>query len=95
VSHVCRCAQDGSLGRLRAVAEKRGWPYTDFGLPRDFVQENLPAGGRLIVLRADGHPSAVIHGVIHDTFDSSEGGRASIVGYWTLPDPPDPPESWR
>jgi hypothetical protein len=82
--HICSCARDGSLAALRRVAAQRGWPYTAFWPPRDFVIENLPAAHSLIVLRVDGHPSAVLDGVIHDIFDSSEGGRALIMGYWTL-----------
>ncbi|HVQ84641.1 MAG TPA: hypothetical protein VMS84_07805 [Mycobacterium sp.] len=84
MTHVCTCAQDGSLGRLREIAREGGWPYVQFPFAVDFVQENLPAAHSLIVLRADGHPSAVVDGVIHDIFDPSEGGTAKIVGYWRL-----------
>jgi hypothetical protein len=82
--HVCQCAQDGSLSALRKIAKESGWPYVEFAFPVDFVQENLPAAHSLIVLRVDGHPSAIRDGVIHDTFDSSEGGKAKIMGYWRI-----------
>jgi hypothetical protein len=82
--HVCTCAQDGSLAAMRKVMADMGHPYIEFASPRDFVQENLPAAHSLIVLRQDGHPSAVVDGVICDTFDASEGGTALIVGFWKI-----------
>ena len=82
--HTCQCAQDGSLARLREIARERGWPYVQFHPPVEFVQENLPTAHSLIVERIDGHPSAVLDGAIHDTFDSSDGGEALIVGYWRI-----------
>jgi hypothetical protein len=84
MTHVCQCAQDGSLSALRKIAKDSGWPYVQFPFAVDFVQENLPAAKSLIVLRQDGHPTAVVDGVIHDTFDPSEGGKAMIVGYWKI-----------
>lgn len=44
-------------------------------------REEVP-GGRVIV-RVSKHLVAVIHGVIHDTFDPSRDGTRAVYGYWT------------
>jgi hypothetical protein len=82
--HHCTCATDGSLERMRKIMAEQGYPYIQFAAPVLFIEENLPAAHRLIVERIDGHPSAVVDGVIHDIFDSSEGGTALVVGYWRI-----------
>lgn len=45
-------------------------------------EEELPKG-RLIV-RLSRHLSAVIDGVINDTFDCSRNGTRCVYGYWSL-----------
>lgn len=42
--------------------------------------KELPAGR--IIADMDGHVSAVIDGVIHDTWDASNGGETPVLGYW-------------
>ncbi len=43
----------------------------------------LPAG-RLVVSLSK-HMTAVIDGVIHDTYDPSRGGTRCVYGYWREP----------
>ena len=54
---------------------------------RYFVQEAIPLRGRIIVLLHD-HVSAVIDGVIHDTYHPAEATTAApcvrLHGYWRL-----------
>jgi hypothetical protein len=45
-------------------------------------RDALPKG-RLVVW-IDGHLCAVIDGVLHDTYDSSQGGTERVRGYWVL-----------
>jgi len=40
--------------------------------------------GRLVV-SVSGHLTAVINGIIHDTFDCSRDGTRCVYGYWELP----------
>ena len=42
----------------------------------------LPAGR--LVCQVSKHSVAVIDGVIHDTYDSSRGGKRCVYGYWEL-----------
>jgi len=44
--------------------------------------EELPPGR--LVCKVSKHYVAVIDGVIHDTHDSSRGGRRCVYGYWRL-----------
>lgn len=48
--------------------------------------EELPAG-RLVVAVSK-HYTAMIDGVIHDTFDPSRGGTRCVYGYWVYVDRP-------
>lgn len=45
--------------------------------------DELP-GGRLVA-RLSRHETAVIDGVLHDTYDCSREGTRCVYGYWTLP----------
>lgn len=56
----------------RAIAIATGRPYRD---------------GRIIV-RLSRHISAVIDGVIHDTYDPSRDGTRCVYGYWKPSDQP-------
>jgi hypothetical protein len=47
--------------------------------------DELP-NGRLVV-HTSRHSTAVIDGVIHDTYDPSRGGNRCVYGYWKLADP--------
>ena len=47
--------------------------------------DELPSG-RLLV-KVSSHMTAVIDGVIHDTFDCGKGGRKHVKGYWSAPSP--------
>jgi hypothetical protein len=47
------------------------------------AQGELP-GGRIIV-QLSGHISAVIGGVVHDTYDPGRDGTRCVYGYWLLP----------
>lgn len=42
--------------------------------------DELPAGRLVVALSR--HLSAVVDGVIHDTFDPSRGGTRCVYGYW-------------
>jgi len=45
--------------------------------------DELPSG--VIVARLTRHLSAVIDGVVHDTFDPSRDGTRCVYGYWEFP----------
>lgn len=44
----------------------------------------LPMGR--LVLRLSKHLAAVIHGVLHDTYDCSRDGTRCVYGYWEVPE---------
>lgn len=62
----------------------------------DWMATTLPNGNAVTMLRPDelpmgrlvvaiqGHYSAVLDGVLHDTFDASREGKAAVYGYWML-----------
>lgn len=62
-----------------------GWKYVPAKKYGEHYNMHLNAkelpGGR-IVADMDGHVSAVIDGVIHDTWDPSNGGETPVLGYW-------------
>lgn len=43
----------------------------------------IPMSGR-IVCNVSGHITAVIDGVINDTYDPSRGGKRCVYGYWVF-----------
>lgn len=43
--------------------------------------DELPPGR--LILRLSKHLTAMIHGVIHDTYDPSRDGTRCVYGYWT------------
>ncbi len=68
-----------------------GWEWTPTVFIGSGCQVHLKAGelpmGRLLV-RASKHLTAVLYGVIHDTFDPSRRGTRCVYGYW------EPSASW-
>ena len=64
-----------------------GWRWTQTtGMVSNSFYVHLREGqlppGRIIA-RIPNHVTAVIDGVIHDTFDPSEGGHRGVIGYWS------------
>ena len=45
--------------------------------------EELPAGR--VIVKLSKHVTAVLDGVVHDTYDPSRGGTRCVYGYWTAP----------
>lgn len=73
----------------RRVIESLGWVWTPTmqvgqGCKVHLRADELPKG-RLIV-SVSRHLTAVIDGVIHDTYDCSRGGTRCVYGYWRAPD---------
>ena len=64
-----------------------GWDYHPFRDPVRFALRRVPAGRIVVQLHSSRHVCAAIDRVIHDTDDCSDGGRATMAGYWT-PKPP-------
>lgn len=63
-----------------------GWKWTPTmrvgsGCKVHLRADELPKGR--IIARVSGHLVAVIDGVIHDTHDSSRGGKRCVYGYWS------------
>ena len=70
----------------RRYLKQRGWSYTPTmaigqGCKVHLRAEELPKG-RLIV-QVSKHLTAVIDGVIHDTYDPSRQGTRCVYGYWS------------
>jgi hypothetical protein len=70
---------------IRRYMEKIGWVW----VPTMFIgqgckvhlrADELPAGR--IVISLSKHVTAVIDGVIHDTYDPSRDGTRCVYGYW-------------
>ena len=68
--------------------ESLGWVWTPTmkigsGCKVHLRSHELPKG-RLVVSLSK-HSSAVIDGVVHDTYDPSRGGTRCVYGYWRAP----------
>ena len=78
----------------RLIAELGGtWtPCMEIGsgVTVHVAMHELPPGR--LVLRLSKHFSAVIDGVLHDTFDPSRGGSRAVYGYWRFEEPEPGPE---
>ena len=64
---------------------REGWKWTPCvtigsGCKVHLRSEELPGG--TIIVRLSRHISAVINGVIHDTFNPSREGTRCVYGYW-------------
>lgn len=78
--------RDGVPRRLydRWLAD-RGWQWVPTmgigtGCTVHLVAAELPSG--VLIVRLSRHLTAVIDGMIHDTFDPSRGGTRCVYGYW-------------
>lgn len=80
-------ARTGVYGpTLRRYMESIGWKWTPTmgigsGCTVHLRADELPAGRLLVHLSR--HETAVIDGVIHDTFDPSRDGTRCVYGYWS------------
>ena len=72
----------------RQLADALGWVWT----PTMFIgsgcrvhlrTDELPDGR--LVAQVSKHTTAVVDGVIHDTYDPSRDGTRCVYGYWTAP----------
>lgn len=69
----------------RSYLSTLGWafyPTMEFGkgCTVHLREDELPKGR--IIVKLSKHLSAVIDGVIHDTYDPSRGGTRCVYGYW-------------
>lgn len=69
---------------IKRYLERKGWLWTaTMGIGTGctvHVREELPEGR--LILNLSKHVTAVIDGVIHDTYDPSRGGTRCVYGYW-------------
>jgi hypothetical protein len=73
----------------KRLMEKLGATWTPTmligsGCKVHLCREELPSGR--IVASVSRHVVAVIDGVVHDTHDSTRGGKRCVYGYWTFPE---------
>lgn len=73
------------IATIRKIMADLGWKWVPkmqvgFGCHTHLRSQELPAG-RLVV-SVSGHETAVIDGVLHDTFDCSRGGSRCVYGYY-------------
>lgn len=71
------------------LVEEMGWLWTPTmsigsGTTVHLRADELPAGR--LVARVTKHTTAVVGGVIHDTYDPSRDGTRAVYGYWTVPE---------
>lgn len=67
------------------LIEKLGWKWIPTmkigsGCKVHLKKDELPSGR--IIVKVSGHLTAVIDGVIHDTYDPSRDGTRCVYGYW-------------
>lgn len=72
---------------LRRYMAELGWTWhptmgIGTGTRVHLKADELPSG-RLIV-SCSGHLTAVIDGVVHDTYDPRRGGTRAVYGYWSM-----------
>lgn len=73
---------------MRRLLADLGWEWTPTmtigsGCTVHVREDELPSGRLILALSK--HYAAVIHGVLHDTFDSSRDGTRCVYGYWRKP----------
>lgn len=76
----------------RLLVSEWGWSWTPTmqigsGTRVHLRADELPAGR--IVARLSKHTTAVVDGVVHDTYDPSREGTRAVYGYWTVPEEAD------
>lgn len=74
---------------IRKVMDGMGWKFVPTigigtGCRVHLRADELPAGNLLV--NVSGHITAVINGVIHDTYDCSRDGTRCVYGYWIKDD---------
>ena len=76
---------DNEMQLTREYLAGLGWEWTPTMRVGSGCTVHLRASelrpGRLVV-RVAGHLTAVIHGVLHDTYDCSRDGTRCVYGYW-------------
>ena len=70
---------------IRRYLESVGWVWVPTmhigsGCQMHLRADELPAGR--LVIRCSKHITAMIDGIIHDTFDPSRNGTRCVYGYW-------------
>ncbi|WP_373120721.1 hypothetical protein [Mycobacterium marinum] len=82
-------ADDGlQIAVVRRVLESElGWEYHDLYTQPTFELDRLPMGSVVVMLASQPHLCAVVDRVLYDTYDSTEGGQATLFSYWTPPPP--------
>lgn len=73
---------------IRRYLTALGWRWTPTmhigsGTTVHVRADELPPGH--LILSCSGHYTAMIDGVIHDTFDPSRDGTRCVYGYWQAP----------
>lgn len=73
-------------GIYKAYLESIGWQWTPTmfvgrGCTTHLSSDDLPDG--TLIVRVSKHLTAIIDGVIHDTFDPSREGNRCVYGYYT------------
>lgn len=83
-------ARDGVYTRTakKLLEQEYGWEWhptmgIGTGCKVHVREEELPYGR--LVLNLSRHFTAVIDGVLHDTYDCSRDGTRCVYGYWTEP----------
>ena len=91
LSKYRRIKSSASMGVYRATTKKLmaslGWTWhptmgIGTGCRVHLRDGEIPMKGRLVV-QLSRHLTAVIDGVIHDTFNPARGGTRCVYGYWT------------
>lgn len=85
--HAKSSARTGvRITTIRRIMADLGWKWTPTmqigsGCKTHLCAEELPAG-RLVV-SVSGHETAVIDGVLHDTYDCTRDGNRCVYGYYS------------
>jgi hypothetical protein len=90
-----RSAREGVLRRVyEPYLESLGWVWTPTmqigsGCTVHLREGELPGGA--LVVSVSRHITAVIDGVVHDTYDPTSDGMRCVYGYYRI-EPDEPPE---
>lgn len=71
---------------LKEYLTSKGWNWTALmkigsGCKTHLRKKELPSGK--IICSLSKHYVAVIDGIVHDTYDSTRGGKRCVYGYWS------------